>query len=58
MKCTATVNEITICEFEFNIKNNFLKKLKNVYCHIINPVQHLKTNFSLSVGLGVFNTQI
>lgn len=58
MKYTATVNEITICEFEFNLKKYFLKKLKDVYYHIINPVQHLRTNFSLSMGLGVFNIQI
>lgn len=48
MKYTATVNEITICEFEFNLKKYFLKKLKNVYYHIINPVQHLKANFYLT----------
>lgn len=58
MKYTATVNEVTIYEFEFNLKKYFLNKLKNVYYHIINPVQHLRTSFLLSVGLGVFNRHI
>lgn len=49
-------NIITICKFEFIIKKDFLKKLKNVHYHIINSVPYLRTNFALSVGLGIFNT--
>lgn len=58
MKHTVTVSgdTTTVCKFEFIIKKDFLKKLKNAYCHIIISVQYLRTNFALSIGLGVFNT--
>lgn len=58
MRDTVTVNEITVCEFEFPIKKDLLKKLKDVHDQRINSVRYLRTNFAVSVGPGVLSTQI